>query len=149
MNTVSKLFSEPSAIRLERTLKELVLAFNNQRLDILNRYKVGELEVDIIRFLEEHEQKKMKEVGDYFKIKLSTLTSTIDKLEKNRLVKRKSSKEDRRVIYIKPTPKGQALLNDLVNSTHDVAEQVIHGIKGPEYDAAIKVLDKTLDLMKK
>jgi len=149
MNTVSKLFSEPSAIRLERTLKELVLAFNNQRLDILNRYKVGELEVDIIRFLEEHEQKKMKEVGDYFKIKLSTLTSTIDKLEKNRLVKRKSSKEDRRVIYIKPTPKGQALLNDLVNSTHDVAEQVIRGIKGPEYDAAIKVLDKTLDLMKK
>ncbi|MEO1212680.1 MAG: MarR family transcriptional regulator [Bacteroidota bacterium] len=148
MNTVSKLFSEPSAIRLERTLKELVLAFNNQRLDILNRYKVGELEVDIIRFLEEHEQKKMKEVGDYFKIKLSTLTSTIDKLEKNRLVKRKSSKEDRRVIYIKPTPKGQALLNDLVNSTHDVAEQVLRGIKGPEYDAAIKVLDKTLDLMK-
>ncbi|MEM8892077.1 MAG: MarR family transcriptional regulator [Bacteroidota bacterium] len=134
---------------MERTLKELVLAFNNQRLDILNRYKVGELEVDIIRFLEEHEQKKMKEVGDYFKIKLSTLTSTIDKLEKNRLVKRKSSKEDRRVIYIKPTPKGQALLNDLVNSTHDVAEQVIRGIKGPEYDAAIKVLDKTLDLMKK
>ncbi|MEL6256391.1 MAG: MarR family transcriptional regulator [Bacteroidota bacterium] len=145
---MSKLFSEPSAIRLERTLKELVLAFNNQRLDILNRYKVGELEVDIIRFLEEHEQKKMKEVGDYFKIKLSTLTSTIDKLEKNRLVKRKSSKEDRRVIYIKPTPKGQALLNDLVNSTHDVAEQVLRGIKGPEYDAAIKVLDKTLDLMK-
>lgn len=149
MNTVSKLFSEPSAIRLERTLKELVLAFNNQRLDILDRYKVGELEVDIIRFLEDHEQKKMKEVGDYFKIKLSTLTSTIDKLEKNKLVKRKSSKEDRRVIYIRPTPKGQSLLNDLLNSTHEVAGKVISGIKGPEYDAAVKVLDKTLELLKK
>lgn len=149
MNTVSKLFSEPSAIRLERTLKELVLAFNNQRLDILDRYKVGELEVDIIRFLEDHEQKKMKEVGDYFKIKLSTLTSTIDKLEKNKLVKRKSSKEDRRVIYIRPTPKGQSLLNDLLNSTHEVADKVIQGIKGPEYDAAVKVLDQTLDLLKK
>jgi len=149
MNTVSKLFSEPSAIRLERTLKELVLAFNNQRLDILDRYKVGELEVDIIRFLEDHEQKKMKEVGDYFKIKLSTLTSTIDKLEKNKLVKRKSSKEDRRVIYIRPTPKGQNLLNDLLNSTHEVADKVIRDIKGPEYDAAVKVLDRTLDLLKK
>ena len=47
MNTVSKLFAEPNAVRLENALNELVLALNNRRLSLLNKYQVGELEVEI------------------------------------------------------------------------------------------------------
>ena len=97
-----------------------------------------------IRYLDDHEQKKMKEVGEHFNIKLSTLTSTIDKLEKNKLVKRKNSKEDRRVIYIRPTAKGQNLLSDLTNSTRILAENMIRDSKPPEYDSMIHGLDRIL-----
>ncbi|MEO0472795.1 MAG: MarR family transcriptional regulator, partial [Bacteroidota bacterium] len=103
-----------------------------------------EMDVDIIRYLLENDQKKMKEVGEYFNIKLSTLTSTIDKLEKNKLVKRKNSKNDRRVIYIKPTAKGQNLVDDLSGSMRNLSEEMIRETKAPEFDSIIKGLDRIL-----
>ena len=146
MSTVSKLFPEPDAIKLENTLKHLVLALNQKRQSLLDKYQVGELEVEIIRYLEEHEQKKMKEVGEHFHIKLSTLTSTIDKLEKTKLVKRKNSKDDRRVIFIKPTPKGINLLGELDSPTRSIADQIIREFNASDFAAVQKGMDKMLEL---
>lgn len=145
MNTVSKLFVEPNALRLESVLNELVLAFNHRRLSILNRYNVSEMDVEIIKYLEESDLKKMKEIGEYFNIKLSTLTSTIDKLEKNKLVKRKNSKEDRRVIFIRPTAKGQNLLADLSGMMKSLSEKMTADAKPDEFTSMIGGLEKILE----
>lgn len=149
MNTVSKLYTEPSAIRLESILNELVRAFNFRRQSILTRYNVNEMDVEIIRYLTDEEQKKMKEVGEYFNIKLSTLTSTIDKLEKNKLVKRKNSKQDRRVIYIRPTAKGAKLLGDLEDNVRSLSETLVSETNPPDFDSMVKGLDRLLDYIKK
>ncbi len=149
MNTVSKLFTEPSATRLESILNELVRAFNFRRQSILNRYNVNEMDVEIIRYLMDEEQKKMKEVGEYFNIKLSTLTSTIDKLEKNKLVKRKNSKDDRRVIYIRPTARGTNLLNDLEDNVRGLSQTLVTETNAPEFDSMVKGLDRLLEYIKK
>lgn len=148
MNTVSKLFTEPNAIRLETILNELVIAFNFRRASILNRYNINEMDVEIIRYLTAEDQKKMKEVGEYFNIKLSTLTSTIDKLEKNKLVKRKNSREDRRVIFIKPTARGANLLNELDDTMRSLSETMIRDTSAPEFESMINGLDKILAFIK-
>ncbi|MEL6674316.1 MAG: MarR family transcriptional regulator [Bacteroidota bacterium] len=148
MNTVSKMFNAPSATRLETLLKEVVLAYNDHRQAILDRYNVTELEVEIIRYLDAQEQKKMKEVGEHFGIKLSTLTSTIDKLEKNKLVKRKNSREDRRVIYIKPTAKGQTLLSDLIETTRSLSLEMEKENKAPDFEIIVSGLDRILTHLK-
>ena len=149
MNTVSKLFEDPNASRLESVLAELVKTLNHRRQAVLNRFQVNELEVEIIRFLDGEDERKMKEIGSFFNIKLSTLTSTIDKLERNKLVRRKNSKEDRRVIYIRPTPKGQNLLDELRANIRSVSETAIQTAKAPEFDGLIKGLELMLDLAKK
>ena len=147
MNIVSERTIDSNAVHLENILNDLVIAFNSRRLSVLNRYNVSELDVEIIKFLIENENKKMKEVGDNFNIKLSTLTSTIDKLEKGKLVKRKNSKEDRRVIYIQPTAKGEKLLTDLADLTRNLAESVVNESKPAELKSIIKGLDQILDFM--
>lgn len=144
MNTVSKLFTEPSIVRLEEVLNELILAFNQKRHSVLSQYGVNETDVEIIRYLTDQEQKKMKEVGEHFHIKLSTLTSTVDKLEKAKLVKRKSSKDDRRVIYIQVTNRGQALIHDLSDPGHAVAEACMNDLSVPECDALTRGLEHML-----
>lgn len=106
------------------------------------------MEVDIISFLNENEMKKMKEVGEHFNIKLSTLTSTIDKLEKNKLVKRKNSKEDRRVIYIRPTNKGEKLLTELDESMKLVSEATIKALKPDQLAGLTKGLEAMLNFLK-
>ena len=148
MSTAKKLYQDPNALKLEGLLNELVLAFNLQRQSILNGYHVTELEVDIINYLNDEEQKKMKEVGEYFNIKLSTLTSTIDKLEKNKLVKRKNSKEDRRVIYIRPTAKGLNLLTELSQTMNEISEVIARSLKQNEFDSLVKGLDRILEFTK-
>ncbi|MEL6593864.1 MAG: MarR family transcriptional regulator [Bacteroidota bacterium] len=145
---MSKLFTEPNAIRLETILNELVIAFNFRRASILNRYNINEMDVEIIRYLTAEDQKKMKEVGEYFNIKLSTLTSTIDKLEKNKLVKRKNSREDRRVIFIKPTARGANLLNELDDTMRSLSETMIRDTSAPEFESMINGLDKILAFIK-
>lgn len=144
MNTVSKLFVEPNALRLESVLNELVQAFNQRRLSILNRYGVNEQDVEIIRYLNETDLKKMKEIGEFFNIKLSTLTSTIDKLEKNKLVKRKNSKEDRRVIYIRPTSKGENLLAELSDMMKSLSEAMQKESKPDDFTSMLDGLEKIL-----
>ena len=146
MNIVSER-TDSKAVHLENTLNELVLAFNSRRLSVLNRYNVSELDVEIIKFLIENENKKMKEVGDNFNIKLSTLTSTIDKLEKGKLVRRKNSKEDRRVIYIQPTAKGEKLLTDLADLTRNLAESLVNDSKPAELNSIMKGLDQIVEFM--
>lgn len=148
MNTVSKLYQEPKAIHLEEVLVELVKVYNHRRQSILNQYQVVDQEVDIINYLNEQEMKKMKEVGEFFNIKLSTLTSTIDKLEKNKLVKRKSSKDDRRVIFIRPTAKGQNLLNELDQFTREAVNNKAGSLKQHEFDTLISGIKSIVDAFK-
>ena len=147
MSTAEKLSPKPNALQLEEVLNDLVLAFNLRRLSILKRYRVNEMEVDIIHFLNNNDMKKMKEVGEHFHIKLSTLTSTIDKLEKNKLVKRKNSKEDRRVIYIRPTNKGEKLLADLDASMRKVSEHVTDSLSSSDFDALTNGLEAIKDFV--
>ena len=148
MSTVSKLFIEPSAFHFEHVLSDVVLAINHKRQSILNQYGVGEMEVQIIRYLNDEDQKKMKEVGEHFQIKLSTLTSTIDKLEKGKLVKRKNSKDDRRVIFIKPTAKGQKLLADLDDVIRSIAESMVRDTNAAEFEAVMKGMERVLSQVK-
>lgn len=148
MSTANQLFPTPTALRLESVLNDLILSLNNRRTSILDQYKVSEVEVNIIRYLQAHEMQKMKEVGEHFNIKLSTLTSTIDKLEKNKLVKRKNSKEDRRVIYIRPTAKGLSLLTDLDTYTRDLAETVTAEMKPHDFAALVEGMERMLKAVK-
>ncbi|MDP5172884.1 MAG: MarR family transcriptional regulator [Bacteroidia bacterium] len=145
---MSKLFVEPNAYRLESTLQTLVKSYNDRRQAILNRYGVSEQDVDIIRHLDEEDQKKMKEVGEFFQIKLSTLTSTVDNLEKGKLVKRKNSKEDRRVIYIHPTPKGKNLLSELDDPGKIVAQNIIGQFKADQFQTIMTALEQMINDLK-
>jgi len=146
---VSKLYPTPEAKDFEQLLKDIVSTVNHRHQALLNQYKVGEIEVSIIRYLtDEEDQKKMKEVGEHFGIKLSTLTSTIDKLEKGKLVKRKNSKDDRRVIFIQPTPKGKKAILEIDSVTREVSEQLAQETNAQEFEHLMKGLEKALGYLK-
>ncbi|MDX1905734.1 MAG: MarR family transcriptional regulator [Bacteroidia bacterium] len=146
---MSKLFTEPGPLRLEVVLNDLVAAVNQRRTAVLHEYGVNETDVEIINFLHNQDQdpKKMKEVGEHFSIKLSTLTSTIDKLEKNRLVRRKSSKDDRRVIYIQPTSRGQSLIQELTEPVRTLSETLAREMSKSDFEVFSSGMDRMLKIL--
>ena len=67
----------------------------------------------------------MKAISEHFNIKLSTLTSVIDKAEKRRVVKRTNSKEDRRVVFLEATKKGEEVFEEY----NQHLKEVVHMLK--------------------
>lgn len=95
--------------QLQDHLYELTEVYRKHQQYIKTRYKISSLDMEIIQFIVLQGPKKMKEIGDHFQIKLSTLTSIIDKIENKKLVKRVNSKDDRRVVYLETSRKGKNL----------------------------------------
>lgn len=149
MSTPNKPFSKPTALSLDSAITELNIALNNKRTSILDEYKVADMDVNIVRHINENEMQKMKEIGNHFKIKLSTLTSTVDKLEKQKLVKRKNSKQDRRVIYIHLTAKGQGMLKELESYTQKASEKVFKSQSAKEFTSMLEGIAVVLKMVKK
>ena len=114
--------STVTSTNLDSVLFQFVIAMNERRSTILTNFGISENDIEIVRYLNANEVKKMKELGEQFDLKFSTLTSTIDRLEQNRLVKRRNSKDDRRVVFVQINQRGQQLLTDLDEMYQKVAE---------------------------
>ena len=123
-----------SAERLEQGLYDLNDVYRKHAEYVKAKYKISAQEMEIIQYVILDGKKKMKEIGDYFNIKLSTLTSIIDKIERQKLVKRSNSKEDRRVVYLESTKKGQRLYNDYSRYIALVSEMVERSLKGDQFE---------------
>jgi len=107
--------------RLETCLINLRDVFRRHQQIIKTKYNVSTVEMDIIQLIVVEGQKKMKDIGETFNIKFSTLTSIVDKIEGQKLVKRVNSKTDRRSVYLTITPKGQTLYENYKNYIHVIA----------------------------
>lgn len=123
-------------------IRAFSLSMNEKRASLLSHHGISESDIDILRFLNTHEVKKMKDLGDLFGLKFSTLTSTVDRLENNRLVKRKSSKEDRRVVFVTIASRGQAFLKDLTELYVHVADEFVKTMNATQVGQISDILHK-------
>ena len=110
---------------LERQLFQMRDAFRSHQNDIRRKYKISANEMEIILYIQENGPQRMKSVGERFKIKFSTLTSLVDKIEKYNLVKRVNSKEDRRSILVTITKKGKRMLDEYNDQVKVLAERMM------------------------
>jgi DNA-binding MarR family transcriptional regulator len=111
--------------RFENSMMNLHHAFRLHQSFIRDRYGVSSLEMELIQFVQNNGPQKMKAVSEHFRIKLSTLTSIIDKAEENRILKRVNSKEDRRVVFLDVTPKGVKVYDEYSAFLREAAGRIL------------------------
>jgi DNA-binding MarR family transcriptional regulator len=128
--------------RLEFSLIELRDMFRLHQRYIKDNFKISELEMEILQYVAINGRKKMKEIGDSFNIKLSTLTSIIDKIERQKFVKRVNSKTDRRAVYLELTPKGKKLHEKYSHYVHVIARLMKRSIKAEHFGIFVDSLEK-------
>lgn len=113
---------------LEDLLRSFALSMQRRRSELLAQHGISESDIEILRYLNLNEVKKMKDLGDVFGLKFSTLTSTVDRLEDNKLVKRKASKDDRRVVYVNISQRGKSFLEAVNDLYTGAANQLREGL---------------------
>lgn len=127
---------------LERQLLMMRDAFRQHQNDIRKKYKISANEMEIILFISEHGPQRMKSVGEQFKIKFSTLTSLVDKIERLNLVKRVNSKEDRRSILVTITKKGKKMLDEYNDQIRVLAERISEIAREDSLPGLVETLEK-------
>jgi len=128
--------------RLEQGLFQVNNVILRTQEIVLRRFNVSAVEVEILQLLETDGEKKMKDIGESVKVKLSNLTNIVDRMETQKLVKRVNSKEDRRSIFVHLTNKGRDMLDKYNNYLREVSERMKSAVKDDEFRALISGLEK-------
>ncbi len=140
----TKLHSEVE--QLQQYLYELTEVYRKHQQYIKTRYKISSLDMEIIQLIVLQGPKKMKEIGDHFQVKLSTLTSIIDKIERQKLVKRVNSRDDRRVVFLETTLKGKKLYNQYHMYLSGMAQNMRDHMSEEEFNGFLIGLKKMADI---
>ena len=127
---------------LERQLLQMRDAFRHHQNEIRKKYKISANEMEIILYINDFGPQRMKSVGEQFKIKFSTLTSLVDKIERLNLVKRVNSKEDRRSILVTITKKGKRMLDEYNSQIRSLAERIADSMRSENLPTLVETLEK-------
>jgi len=147
MNPVDLASESLSVERLEKSLRTLSDVYRKHQDYIKTKYRISALEMEIIQLVVLDGRKKMKEIGQYFNVKLSTLTSIIDKIERQRLVKRVISQNDGRVVFLEVTKKGQRLYESYSEYLHVIAQMMRRSMDDDQFLALVQGLETMTELV--
>lgn len=99
-------------------------------------------ESNAIDFIGQRQSVIMREIAGFMKVAVSTVTGLVDKLEEKDLVRRERSVEDRRIINITLTPKGEEIYQFHIEEFIRLCRGMLTGLTGEEQDAYIELSGK-------
>ena len=116
----------------------------------LESYGVTMAQSFILCSLLEKEGCTLTEIGNRAQIDNSSLTTMVDKLEKEGLVERRLFAQDRRVVNLYLTEKGRDLAEQVYNSGVDLNAELRDHLDGreKEFYANLEAISNTLDQKK-
>ncbi len=86
---------------------------------------------------------RSRELADGLGIAPSAATPLVDRLVEQKLARREDDADDRRIIWIRPTPKAQALHDQLLHTNEEVLADVIEALPAelrPKVQESVRLL---------
>lgn len=124
-----------------KTSKKMANMFNERLVPL----GVTRVQWIAMYYLLKHGDLSQKELGEKMDIKESTVARLLDRMEEEGLIIRTQVKEDRRVKYIKLTPKGRERIEELLPEGQKMSELFSKGITEEEIQVFKKVLQKFME----
>ncbi len=104
--------------------------------------------LNVLFFVETHENTQMKDIGEKLCIKASSATNLVDKLIGAGLIERYTNPDDRRVVRVRLTEKGIELLKNIDEAIYTLWGKILAKLDENEYKKmlmSVKRMDKVLD----
>ena len=105
-------------------------------------------EVLVFWLLYQRNEVNMTEIAEYIHVPLNTATGIINRMEKNELIVRTHSKEDKRVVLIGFSEKGMTQFQNLVNKMMHYGMKVMSSFTKEEMDLFSKMTTKIMDVLR-
>ena len=105
-------------------------------------------EVLIFWLLYQRGEVNMTEIAEYIHVPLNTATGIINRMEKNELIVRTRSKEDKRVVFIGFSEKGMTQFQSLVNELMYYGMKVMSSFTKEERNLFYKITTKEKEILR-
>lgn len=105
-------------------------------------------EVLIFCLLYQRNEVNMTEIAEYVHVPLNTATGIINRMEKNELIVRTRSKEDKRVVLIRFSEKGMAQFQSLINELMYYGVKVMSSFTKEEMEFFYKMTTKVKEILR-
>ena len=111
------------------SLSDLLFIFRRNILESIKkegfRHDLTFSQVEVLCFIGPAGKETMKSIADYLKITPPSATEIITEMEKKGLVKRKSDKNDRRVVFIALSDMAKKLSASLVRRKETISKKIV------------------------
>ncbi len=104
-------------------------------------------QVLILQYLNSQEIVKMTDIANFMNVSTAATTGIVDRLVKSGYVFRVFDQEDRRIIKIKITPKGLALMKKLVHERRKMVISIFSKISEQDRQDYLRILMRIRDVL--
>ena len=105
--------------------------------------------MDVIHKLQEQNKKvKVSDISDYLKLPRPGVTRTVKEMEQKGYLKKRSSEEDGRIIYIEITDRGEELSEKYDENYYSRLSRYLSHISDEEADCMIQAIEKFYAVMR-
>jgi DNA-binding MarR family transcriptional regulator len=126
-------------------MKEFARCMTNE----LHRGRVTLPQIMILHFLEVEEVAKMKDLAGFMGVTMPAMTGIIERLVKSGLCARIYDPQDRRIIKIKLTDKGDNLVKNINESKRQMIGKIFGKISGSDRQDYLRILLQIKEILLK
>ena len=118
----------------------LIMKEFGRRVSELYKGKITFPQVLIMSFLSKNGESKMTDIAHFMGVSAAAMTGIVDRLGKSGYVVRTHDLDDRRIIKIKPTAKGSALMKKVNTQRKQMIINIFRKITEEDRDIYMKIL---------
>ena len=131
-----------SVVRIERLLRHVAFIVKKRGRDILSDFEITTPQFLALEVLKDKPGITMGELCERLYLACSTATDLIDRMEKNGYLERNRDTEDRRVIRLSITEKGQNIIDQVINARRRYVDSILKQLTQEEMDQLAQSLEK-------
>lgn len=137
------------ADQLNKIMPTIIKEFARRHANELYKGKITLPQFFILNYLHENGESKMTDLAHFVKVTSAAMTGVIDRLVKYKYVLRVSDPEDRRIIKIKLTAKGEEFIKKINQQRRSMVINIFGKISVAERDEYLKILTRIRDILTK
>ncbi len=133
-------------IQVDRIVETIIYLYTESRRltkDQAAKHGLTGPQLSVAKILEDIGDLSLSELSERINAQNSTVTGIVDRMEREGLVERKRSSDDRRVVHIRLTKKGQELARSMKFEPFEIFKHAFeHALTREELGQLVQLLDK-------
>lgn len=130
---------------VDQVLEAVIYLYTESRRitkELARRADLTGPQLTVVKLLEQIGDMSLSALSDRIRAQNSTVTGIIDRMEREGLVIRERSKEDRRVVFIRLTTKGRKLAEEVPVEPMEIFRSALGSLTASEVKDLLRILGK-------